>query len=816
LTAEQTTTLSGETSELTELEAPAAIETNGTSPARSLIVPDGLGFKWETGHNGITFMADRIVPYFAAYDLQAEVRVLVNGRHVHMSNYVITKPKDRELLAEMLCKAPALQKWDLASLNDWRSMVEQFCTGVQLKQRSRIELNHTSKRPKTRLQYIVDDLVLKTGRPNLLFAPGGAGKSYLMCAICVAMMARRGIGSLTVSEAKPVYFDWEEDFDIFEDRVNTVCRGYGIDDPPAIPHARMRGGTIADQINEMAKILQNEGSSVGIIDSMSAAAGTTAGGGWEVIAQRVFDALGLVPGVTWIIIGHVTKLFLKEPSGTMWGCYSDDTEVLTKSGWKLHQDIAPEDVVLSFNAEAAAFGWEHPTQKHVYEYDGPMMRLNTQHTDVLVTPNHRMVVRPAWGGRAKSRSSWEFARADSLARSNWHVPYSSPVMDETPDVDFIDIAGREYPADALLRLIGWWVSDGHVSMNGVCLTQAENPIAQRMRGTLDELGFSYSWHTNHYRVGTKHHDQLMCMLRCRDSRDLAHWLIRECGDKVDRKRLPQLVFDLSLRQRNVVLDALLDGDGSRKARGHSVYCTTSRQLSDDVQRLALSTGHGSQISKVERPKIEGRVWRDYYIVAIASLSRDHLSFNGSHLPTQEMYHGTVYCLTVPSGAYVTRRNGKCAVQGNSIQIMNRASNAWEIRSEQEPNSSSVHLKLYDAKWNHTGKRGVLGLRMDFYGDQVRFASESPEGIPENLADRMVVELMGGTQAGVRDLAAKLGVREGSVRTAKSRYKERFLERNGLVMLNPDWSGLPEQDEDSGASDVDQTPAEKKAAEDLPW
>jgi hypothetical protein len=437
----------------------------------SRIAEDGLGFIWDTGMAGITFRADRITPYFGN-GLQAEVRVTVNDRHVHMNNYVLSDQKHRENLIAALMKNSVFKNWKLVG-NEWlQDTVEQFCSGILIKYRSKIRQYHTRPAPKRPTQYLLDKLILKGRRPNLLFAPGGSGKSYFVLAVCIALMTKRSVGQLsTLDGIVPAYFDWEDEFDIFNDRANTVARGMGLE-VPEIPYFEM-SGNITDQIHEIAKIMRDNGANLGIIDSMSAAAGATGpGSDWTAVASRVFDALQLVPDVTWLIIGHVTKSDVKdkEPSGSMFG---------------------------------------------------------------------------------------------------------------------------------------------------------------------------------------------------------------------------------------------------------------------------------------------------------------------------------------------------------SIQQMNRASNAWEVRSEQEPDSNVVHMKFYDAKWNQTGKRGTVGMQMEFDGDAVIFSTESPDTIPSNVADRMTVELMNGRRLSPKDLARKLGVQEGSIRTAASRFKERFdRDDNNMLVLNRDWShddepAAPSQPLPTELSDPD---AEKS----LPW
>ena len=53
------------------------------------------------------------------------------------------------------------------------------------------------------------------------------------------------------------------------------------------------------------------------------------------------------------------------------------------------------------------------------------------------------------------------------------------------------------------------------------------------------------------------------------------------------KRLPDWVWSLNRRYANILLDGMMLGDGHIMANGTRRYDTSSKQLADDLQRLAL-------------------------------------------------------------------------------------------------------------------------------------------------------------------------------------------------------------------------------------
>lgn len=338
-----------------------------------------------------------------------------------------------------------------------------------------------------------------------------------------------------------------------------------------------------------------------------------------------------------------------------YACHSSDTEVLTQTGWKLHQEVSLDDAICCFNMQTGGQEWHCPSHVHAFPFKGDMVHINggtKSPLDILVTPNHRMVVRPGYplpvGSRTphKNPRHWSFREAGTLSTSKWMLPYAIGA----------DTTGGGGSV-AFARFLGWWISEGSLADNAPVLTQTVGQTSERMRETVAELGYDA-----HCLVqdGSARQRQPCMHLRLRGASDLGRWLREQCGGKTRVKHIPECAFSWSVEARRALLDALIDGDGTRRSENRSSYCTTSRQLADDVQRLAISLGRSGRLASREGAS-ERHAPRTYY-VHIGD--REYVTIqprNFSSLP----YSGTVYCLTVPTGAYVTRRNGRMAVTGNS-------------------------------------------------------------------------------------------------------------------------------------------------------
>ncbi|HEY8354449.1 MAG TPA: hypothetical protein VIK69_05480, partial [Methylophilaceae bacterium] len=425
----------------------------------------------------------------------------------------------------------------------------------------------------------------------------------------------------------------------------------------------------------------------------------------EFVSQLIskFKQFAKAHDVTVFMVVHPTKLKTetgasKEPVPGLYdlaGCHDEATEVLTKRGWVPHSEVTLEDEVACFDPEKEMMRWGRPSKIWVADYDGEMVRLEARSFDALVTPNHRMVVRPSWRGRytpigsgkgrpfAYSRDGWSFKFAEDLA-SDLEMPWSTPFEAGT---DVTEICGM--PADDMLRFIGWWVSEGWVQECGLGLCQSVGPLADKMAETMRRLGVDFSEHIGGPGGNGGTLNGWKAYIGVRANRDLVQFIKKNCGSGARNKRLPDVIWECSTRQKEILLDALIEGDGSHKRPGTNSYSTTSRVLADQVQRLAIECGRMASISS-SPPVKEGH--SEKFQVNIGRKDRGHISLRKARHISRQHYTGKVYCLTVPTGAYLVRRNGKPGIYGNSAHWRNKADAGLVVYRDYEEKKTLVYSK----------------------------------------------------------------------------------------------------------------------------
>ena len=251
-------------------------------------------------------------------------------------------------------------------------------------------------------------------------------------------------------------------------------------------------------------------------------------------------------------------------------------------------------------------------------------------------------------------------------------------------------------------------------------------------------------------------------------RRLTPRLREQCGDGARNKRLPEVVFSLSAAQQRILLEALIDGDGHRLRSGNAEYGTSSPQLADDVQRLALLSG----LSATTREVCPGQ-FRVAIVERRMSMLRPDRNF------TWEDYDGEVFCLTVPSGAYVTRRHGKTAIHGNSVYKWNLARAVFEVRKEASPdNPDARQVVLWNGKMNDDPELRPIGLRVVHGQNGIlllpcEITAPDLEQNVGTVADR-IARTITGLPLGDAELAEMLDVTQATIRTTVARNRARFV------------------------------------------
>jgi hypothetical protein len=403
-------------------------------------------------------------------------------------------------------------------------------------------------------------------------------------------------------------------------------------------------------------------------------------------------------------------------------CHDEETEVLTDQGFKKFDEVIEISNVLEatggsvsriissskqgvkiacFNPDNNQLEYHFPIKSHVYDYDGDMCHFHNEKMDIKVTPNHDMWVqrkhhRKTETGRQGYWGAWEKIKAEDVKLSDRRFR-SKLEWKGVDDIKFVKIAGKEVPVELYLEFLGYLLSEGCLYTDGkfqhtIGISQtvrhkdgSDNPKHLKMAVCAKEfskaIGKSYS---NISKPKQDCGEEIIWnAIFC--GWDLFKHFVGEISDngkyKAHHKCIPRWILNLSPRLLNILLESLMLGDGTRTVRKinnkivNNDYFTSSKRLADDVYEAAYKAGFVPIMFHVDdkrenKSRIYTVSWSNSGLgefPLVYKHSVDPRTKNKKEVVSREHYSGKVWCFTVPTGLFVTRRNGKITIQGNSAQ-----------------------------------------------------------------------------------------------------------------------------------------------------
>lgn len=352
-------------------------------------------------------------------------------------------------------------------------------------------------------------------------------------------------------------------------------------------------------------------------------------------------------------------LMYLDPPYFQGGCYSSDTEILTKNkGWIKFKNLTINDEVACLSQKNDVMYWHKPLAIQKYKYNGDMIKINHRSVDLLVTPNHNMYV------KLGKKNGYEFVKCDDIKSYQFHMKISANWEGEEkkwfypPQIDVIRGGQKIFEKikmDKWLDFFGWYISEGCCSNQyTINISQSKKENFQKIIDAIKGIGIKK------YYV----YDKKICF----QTKQLWKYL-KQLGKSYE-KYIPYEFMNLSKRQLKILLKSLIFGDGHITKKGKMYYFTSSEKLANQIQEIGIKCGYG--VRKNERNRIgESHVVRNgvckfnhiSYELSFSKMKERQI-YRKKHLKTQ-MYYGFVYDCTVPEHIILVRRNGKMCWCGNS-------------------------------------------------------------------------------------------------------------------------------------------------------
>lgn len=351
----------------------------------------------------------------------------------------------------------------------------------------------------------------------------------------------------------------------------------------------------------------------------------------------------------------------------------EGTEVLTSKGWKSYDQLKKKNKLATL--EDGKLVYKKPTDIfHYPEFEGEMYSISNSNIDLNVTMKHRMWVSKKFE-RKQQWQDYDFEYAKDIVGkqriykkdAEWHNNDYQFVLPKYINEKNKLFEEKRVDMNSWILFFGIWITEGWVNKKRgqVNFVVNEQQVKDTLFSALDKMNYNYKVYNDYLSISNVQLSDYMAKLSL----------------GAPNKYLPKWCFKLSKEQSQLLVYSMQLGNGNFcKTTTSNWYSTSSTILADDFQRLCLHAGYVSNKhlhieAKENTFMISGKeVINNYDIWRISVMkTKTDPGDNHGHSTSQENdeeekvynYKGAVFCVEVPSGVFMIRRNGKICWTGNS-------------------------------------------------------------------------------------------------------------------------------------------------------
>jgi calcineurin-like phosphoesterase family protein len=343
-------------------------------------------------------------------------------------------------------------------------------------------------------------------------------------------------------------------------------------------------------------------------------------------------------------------------------CLSEDTELLTKDGFKFYNEITNDDYALTLNLYSNFLEYKKINNIYKYYYTGDLISFKCRSGEILVTPNHTMLYKTNL-----KRYLFEEKALNLINRQNLILPVNSISKGTKYDV-----------SNDFLVVLGLIISDGHFHKsengypgNGISIYQKST----NEKFIEDRLNFAKIPYNKKYRTVRNVNMTVFYIPALYVKENIYKW--------ITEKKISSSLMELRKVQFRALLSGLLYGDGQMFDRNFKrkdskdnlclsliengfdnkimyQYFTKDNKLKDQLTQLCTLNGVKAKSSwRISGFKTEGE---GSYTITIVNNSFVILPQKKREI---KKYSGVVWCVSTDNRTLVSRRNGFVFISGNS-------------------------------------------------------------------------------------------------------------------------------------------------------
>lgn len=342
-------------------------------------------------------------------------------------------------------------------------------------------------------------------------------------------------------------------------------------------------------------------------------------------------------------------------------CFSEDTEILTRTGWKSYSDVSIGTEVYTLDEETMRGEYQKVTEKFIYSDYKELISIKNANLDALITPLHQMI--SIENGKIRRSSATDISARQS------DIPLA--VESSGPDANISDVH---------IRMLSWIIAEGNFDpyrkSNGdtvyrIRLAQSEAPDGRldRLTNLMKDCEITPAWIKRYSANTTEHgtyrnYDAYRTHIRVKESA----WIF----DSIDPRTKNPIgeLLKLSSNQAKLFLMEYVWSDGCKNSSAQNSYqlATNNVGIRDYLQQLCVIAGWRSSVI----PRPNGMWCITFNTNSMTTVREKNFS--------RVEYSGNVWCVTVPNHTLVVRRKGKPFIAGNSHRASSFAK-TYELRDE---------------------------------------------------------------------------------------------------------------------------------------
>lgn len=322
-------------------------------------------------------------------------------------------------------------------------------------------------------------------------------------------------------------------------------------------------------------------------------------------------------------------------------CYIEGTEILTNEGWKNFKEINMDSKVAQYNMETQEIDFVNPIKVINKDYEGTVFDIhNNNYTyQSIITEDHDMVLR-----HRKYNKNFKIKPKDAKFNFIYDIPVAGKKVTSKRIFGDIDQLFIALQSDGTIDKIRTGERSGCQVLRFGLKRERKIERLTKILDNLASIGVKYTLNYN--------------------KNGYAKFYIQYPNSLPD---IPDKNFDwvklddIDYNYGQLFINELQFWDGHTPPKGSIIYFSnTNEKAIDKIQAIASISGI----------KINRSIQIDNRKESYKDVHRLYIYQNDSYKQTQGLnkkeiyYDGKVYCVTVPTGAIITRYNGSVTVSGN--------------------------------------------------------------------------------------------------------------------------------------------------------